>query len=50
MGEINLKDAMMPMVSFSRLYALRHQMNQTHTVERIEALADRAIISAFQPR
>jgi PAS domain S-box-containing protein len=43
-GEINLKDAMMPMVSFSRLYALRHQMNQTHTEERIEALTDRAII------
>ncbi len=43
-GEINLKDAMMPMVSFSRLYALRHQMNQTHTEERIEALTDRGII------
>jgi CBS domain-containing protein len=35
--EINLKDAMMPMVSFARLYALRHQINQTHTLERIEA-------------
>ena len=43
-GEINMKDAMMPMVSFSRLYALRHQMNQTHTEERIEALTDRGII------
>jgi PAS domain S-box-containing protein len=43
-GEINLKDAMMPMVSFARLYALRHQINQTHTLERIEALSERNII------
>jgi PAS domain S-box-containing protein len=43
-GEINLKDAMMPMVSFARLYALRHQINQTHTLERIEALSDRNVI------
>ncbi|MCC7208809.1 MAG: cache domain-containing protein [Anaerolineae bacterium] len=44
-GEINLKDAMMPMVSFARLYALRHQVNQTHTLERIEALAERGVIA-----
>jgi PAS domain S-box-containing protein len=43
-GEINLKDAMMPMVSFARLYALRHQINQTHTLKRIEALAERNVI------
>ncbi len=43
-GEINLKDAMMPMVSFARLYALRHQLNQTQTLERIEALAERNVI------
>ncbi len=43
-GEINLKDAMMPLVSFSRLYALRHRLSQTHTEERIEALANRGII------
>jgi len=43
-GEINLKDAMMPMVSFARLYALRHQINQTHTLERIEALSERNLI------
>jgi len=43
-GEINLKDAMMPMVSFARLYALRHQINQTHTLERIEALTECNII------
>jgi PAS domain S-box-containing protein len=43
-GEINLKDATMPIVSFARLYALRNQVNQTHTIERIEELADRKII------
>ncbi len=45
-GEINLKDAMMPMVSFARLYALRHQINQTHTLERIDALTERGLILA----
>jgi len=43
-GEINLKDAMMPMVSFARLYALRHGIHQTHTLERIEALSERNVI------
>jgi PAS domain S-box-containing protein len=43
-GEINLKDAMMPVVSFARLYALRHQVNQTNTLERIGALTERGIV------
>lgn len=43
-GEINLKDAMMPMVSFARLYALRHQVSQTHTLQRVEALCERNVI------
>jgi CBS domain-containing protein len=43
-GEINLKDAMMPLVSFARLYALRHQINQTHTLKRLEALTERNVI------
>jgi CBS domain-containing protein len=44
-GEINLKDAMAPLVSYARLYALRYQIQQTHTLERIEALCDRNLIS-----
>lgn len=44
-GEINLKDAMTPLVSFARLYALRYQIQQTHTLERIEALSERNLIS-----
>jgi PAS domain S-box-containing protein len=43
-GEINLKDAMLPIVSFARLYALRYQINQTHTLERIEELTEQRII------
>ncbi len=43
-GEINLKDAMMPIVSFARLYALRYQLNETHTLDRINALVERNII------
>ena len=45
-GEINLKDAMMPMVSFARLYALRHRINQTNTLERIGAMCERNLILA----
>lgn len=43
-GEINLKDAMMPIVSFARLYTLRQRLNLTHTLERIKALADNNIL------
>ncbi len=45
-GEINLKDVMMPIVSFGRLYALRHQINATHTLERIDALAEIKVIQS----
>lgn len=45
-GEINLKDAMMPIVSFARLYALKYQIDQTHTLDRIDELARRNIISS----
>ncbi len=45
-GEINLKDAMMPVVSFARLYALRNQLNETHTLDRIDALVERSIITS----
>lgn len=43
-GEINLKDAMMPIVAFARLYALYHQVDQTHTLERIDVLGERNVI------
>jgi len=37
-GQLNLKETMMPLVGFARLYALRHRIYQTGTMERIEAL------------
>lgn len=43
-GEINLKDAMMPLVGFARLYAVRHQLTPVHTLDRISAMAERGLI------
>jgi PAS domain S-box-containing protein len=40
-GQINLKDAMMPIVSFARLYALRHGLVETNTRDRLNALVER---------
>jgi CBS domain-containing protein len=43
-GEVDLKDALMPLVAFARVYAARHRLSQTHTLERIDALADRDLL------
>lgn len=43
-GEINLKDAMMPMVTFARLYALKHGLTATNTLERLEAMCTKSLI------
>ncbi len=43
--EINLKDAMMPIVAFARLYALRDRIQSTHTLERIQVLSDRGVVT-----
>jgi CBS domain-containing protein len=43
-GMLNLKDALMPVVDFARLYALRHQVDHTHTLDRIDALAERDVL------
>lgn len=39
-GQVNLKDAMMPIVSFARLYALRDGLGDTNTLERLNALVE----------
>ena len=36
----NIKEAMMPVVNFARLYALRHQVAETHTLERLRELME----------
>ncbi|HEY9074964.1 MAG TPA: DUF294 nucleotidyltransferase-like domain-containing protein [Anaerolineaceae bacterium] len=43
-GLLNLKDAMMPVVSFARLYALRHRIHATHTLDRIHTLVEKEIL------
>jgi CBS domain-containing protein len=40
-GQINLKDAMMPVVNFARLYALQHHISQTNTLSRLDALVEK---------
>ena len=37
-GKLDLKDAMMPIVSFARLYALRQGLSTTNTVQRLREL------------
>ena len=41
---VSLKDAMIPFVSFARLYALRHGVEATNTLARLEALRDRGVL------
>jgi PAS domain S-box-containing protein len=45
-GEIDLKDATMPIVSFARLYALRHEIDETGTQARLDALVDAGHLQA----
>ena len=43
-GQINLKDAMMPIVNFARLYALCQGLDETNTLERLNALLDKGAL------
>ncbi|MEI6503789.1 MAG: DUF294 nucleotidyltransferase-like domain-containing protein, partial [Armatimonadota bacterium] len=43
-GQLNLKDAMMPIVNFARLYSLRQELHETHTLERLAALAEHGVL------
>ncbi|MBU0608683.1 MAG: hypothetical protein KKI08_12410, partial [Armatimonadetes bacterium] len=43
--QLNLKDALMPLVNFARLYALKHGLAQTHTLERLAALAEQGVLT-----
>jgi predicted metal-dependent phosphoesterase TrpH len=44
-GLVDLKDAMLPIVSFARLYALRHGIAATSTFERLAALAEGGLLA-----
>jgi PAS domain S-box-containing protein len=42
---ISLKEALLPVVNFSRLYALRHRIDSTNTLDRMAELRERGVIS-----
>jgi CBS domain-containing protein len=44
-GMVDLKAAMLPIVAFARLYALRHDISQTNTLDRLDALVDKGHLS-----
>ncbi len=44
-GFLDLKDAVIPIVSFARLYALREGLAHTHTLDRLDALAERGTLT-----
>ncbi len=42
---LSLKEALMPVVNFARLYALRHRIDSTNTLDRLSELRGRGVIS-----
>jgi CBS domain-containing protein len=44
-NQLDLKAVLMPLNGMARVYALRHELDETHTIDRLEALAKRALIS-----
>ncbi len=42
---LDLKDAAMPLAGYARLYALKNGLDETHTLDRLEALVRRNLIS-----
>lgn len=44
-GQLNLKDALIPIVSFARLYSLRQELKETQTLERLVALAAHGVLT-----
>lgn len=42
---LNLKDALLPVVNYARLYALKHRIEDTHTLDRLARLHERGLLS-----
>lgn len=40
----NIKNAIIPLVNFARMYSLRHHLAETHTLERLDRLRDHGIL------
>lgn len=45
-GQINLKDATLPVVNFARLYALKHHIAHTNTLGRLDALVEKNVLTS----
>ena len=43
-GTLDAKQALAPIVSFARIYALRHGVRATHTLQRLEILRDAGVL------
>ena len=41
---VSLKEALMPIVNFARLYALKNQIDSTNTLDRLAELAERGLL------
>jgi PAS domain S-box-containing protein len=41
---LSLKEALLPVVNFARLYALRHRIDSTNTLDRLAELKQRAVL------
>ncbi|MBN2081096.1 cache domain-containing protein [bacterium] len=41
---INIKDAMLSVVNFARLYSLQHRLEETNTLDRLRRLADMQVL------
>lgn len=44
-NQVNTKDAMLPVVGFARLYALREGIGETNTIERLDRLAEKKVLT-----
>lgn len=44
--EVDIKRAMMPVLTFARLYAIREQLRVTNSLERLHMLAERKVIDS----
>lgn len=44
--QLDIKKAMMPVLTFARLYAIREQLSVVNSLERLHALADRKVVDS----
>jgi CBS domain-containing protein len=44
-GAFNLKNAMVPIVDFARIYAMKNKIRTANTIQRLEALCDLKILN-----